>query len=255
MTRTESLLDSFGEGFAGYERSNISEDIPRAKMLTEVVVQPLRKTRTIGTAVGKKYSGHQRPLVDRQIFHNGALIGHAQPVWARSGHETGRRLSLFLLGGREKAMLLPRVIDIGPHDLARRGDSVGLGVRGARDIDGREHAPVIEKAMRPRAIEVEPHDLPTRVDSEGFGVRGAGNIDGREGKRSGGLGDVAPPPGGSPVSPVAQGKDGGTWHHLPCFCSHTRGASSRARHEQKRRRAPGSRREREPQPITVAWLW
>jgi hypothetical protein len=73
MTRTESPLDSFGEGFAGYAQSNIPEDVPRAKMLTEVVVQPPRKTRTIGTAVGNKYSGHQRPLVDRQIFHNGAL--------------------------------------------------------------------------------------------------------------------------------------------------------------------------------------
>jgi hypothetical protein len=65
-----------------------------------------------------------------------ALIGHAQPVWARSGHETGRRLSLFLLGGREKAMhiaLRPRAraIEVSPHDLARRVDPDGYGVRGA----------------------------------------------------------------------------------------------------------------------------
>jgi hypothetical protein len=29
----ESLLDSFREGFAGFERSDIPEDVPRAKVL------------------------------------------------------------------------------------------------------------------------------------------------------------------------------------------------------------------------------
>ena len=76
--------------------------------------------------------------------------------------------------------MIPHAIFVVPHDLARRGDAEGFGVRGAGNIDGREHAPLIEKAVRPRAIEVVPHDLATRIDVEGYGGRGAGNINGRE---------------------------------------------------------------------------
>jgi hypothetical protein len=51
----------------------------------------------------------------------------ATPYGLGVAMQTGRRLSLFLLGGREKAMLHPRAIEVGPHDLAVRVDSAGSG--------------------------------------------------------------------------------------------------------------------------------
>src|SRR5438132_10743918 len=68
----------------------------------------------------------------------------------------------------------------GPHDLPGIGDSIGGGIRGTGDIDGRDHPRGIpEKAMPDAAVavEVSPHDLPGIVDPEGVGFCGTGDID------------------------------------------------------------------------------
>jgi hypothetical protein len=89
--------------------------------------------------------------------------------------------------------MAPGAIAVEPDDLAPRVDPAGLGENsaGERDINGREHACIIEKPMRPSTIGVVPDDLAVRVDPEGLGFKSAGDIEGREGKRCG-LGYVVP---------------------------------------------------------------
>src|SRR5262249_2847922 len=105
----------------------------------------------------------------------------------RGARRRARDCSYFLFGSREKTML-PSALVVEPDDLATRVDPLGEGVKGARDVDGREHAPLIEKAMPPAGFtnlcivtfEVVPYDLAARVDPVGIGAKEARDMDGRE---------------------------------------------------------------------------
>src|SRR5262245_20837506 len=57
----------------------------------------------------------------------------------------------------------PRAIDVGPDDPAAPVDSVGEGVKGTGDIEGREHRRLIEKAMLLHIL-VAPDDLAADLD-------------------------------------------------------------------------------------------